>query len=66
MGISFLAQNAGKKSITFNLKSQRGKKLFLQLTETTDVLVENFRPGMMRRLGLDFEELKEISEKDAQ
>ena len=61
MGISFLAQNAGKKSITLNLKSQRGKKLFLQLTETADVLVENFRPGVMRRLGLDFEELKKIN-----
>ena len=61
MGISFLAQNAGKKSITLNLKSQRGKKLFLQLIETADVLVENFRPGVMKRLGLDFEELKKIN-----
>ena len=61
MGISFLAQNAGKKSITLNLKSQRGKKLFLQLTETADVLVENFRPGVMRRIGLGFEELKKIN-----
>ena len=61
MGISFLAQNAGKKSITLNLKSPRGKKLFLQLTETSDVLVENFRPGVMKRLGLDFEELKKIN-----
>ena len=61
MGISFLAQNAGKKSITLNLKSPRGKKLFLQLTETSDVLVENFRPGVMKRLRLDFEELKKIN-----
>ena len=61
MGISFLAQNAGKKSITLNLKSPRGKKLFLQLIETTDVLVENFRPGVMKRLGLDFEKLKKIN-----
>ena len=61
MGISFLAQTAGKKSITLNLKSPRGKKLFLQLTETADVLVENFRPGVMKRLRLDFEELKKIN-----
>jgi len=61
MGISFLAQNAGKKSITLNLKSPRGKKLFLQLTETAEVLVENFRPGVMGRLGLGFEELKKIN-----
>ncbi len=61
MGISFLAQNAGKKSITLDLKSPRGKELFLQLTETADVLVENFRPGVMKRLGFDFEVLKKIN-----
>ena len=63
MGISFLAQNAGKKSITLNLKSPRGKKLFLQLTETADVLVENFRPGVMKRLKLDYDQIKKINKK---
>ena len=52
MGISFLAQNAGKKSITLNLKVERGKELLKQLVCTSDVLVENFRPGVMDRLGL--------------
>ena len=61
MGISFLAQNAGKKSITLNLKSPIGKKLFLQLTETADVLVENFRPGVMKRLKLDYDQIKKIN-----
>lgn len=52
MGASFLAQNAGKASITINLKSEGGRAVFLRLVETADVLVENFRPGVMDRLSL--------------
>lgn len=59
MGISFLAQNAGKKSITLNMKSDRGKDLLKRLVRTADVLVENFRPGVMDRLGLGYEILKQ-------
>lgn len=58
MGVSFLAQNAGKKSVTANLKHPDGKQLLLKLIATADVLVENFRPGVMERLGLDYEALK--------
>lgn len=58
MGVSFLAQNAGKRSITINLKSERGKNLFRELVKTADVLVENFRPGVMDRLGVPFDVLK--------
>lgn len=58
MGVSFLAQNAGKKSVTLDLKSTKGKALFLRLLKTADVLVENFRPGVMARLGLDYDTLK--------
>jgi CoA:oxalate CoA-transferase len=57
MGTSFLAQNANKKSLTLNLKFDSAKKAFLELIETADVLVENFRPGVMARLGLGYEEL---------
>lgn len=53
MGASFLAQNAGKQSITLNLKSERGKDLFLALSRNCHVVVENFRPGVMASLGLD-------------
>ena len=57
MGISFLAQNAGKRSITLNLKSVEGKKIFKDLVATSDVVLENFRPGVMKRLGLDYSSL---------
>jgi len=58
MGISFLAQNAGKRSISLNLKSDAGKQIFLELVKTSDALIENFRPGVMDRLGLGFETCK--------
>jgi crotonobetainyl-CoA:carnitine CoA-transferase CaiB-like acyl-CoA transferase len=52
MGVSFLAQNAGKRSITLNLKAAAGAALFRRLADTADVVVENFRPGVMDRLGI--------------
>ncbi|MBT4910586.1 MAG: CoA transferase [Alphaproteobacteria bacterium] len=58
MGISFLAQNSGKKSITLNLKSKKGKILFRELISEYDAVVENFRPGVMKRLDLSYESLK--------
>jgi CoA:oxalate CoA-transferase len=61
MGASFLAQNAGKKSITANLKSTDGKELLRRLVATADVLVENFRPGVMDRLGLGYEDLRKLN-----
>ena len=60
MGISVLAQTAGKKSITRNLKHPDGKALLKRLVATADVLVENFRPGVMARLDLDYPRLKAI------
>ena len=62
MGVSFLAQNAGKKSVTVNLKNTKGKSLFLKLVETADVVVENFRPGVMNRLGVGYEDLKTVKD----
>ena len=55
----FMSVNRGKKSVTLNLKSPRGKELFLELVKGSDILVENFRPGTMEKLGLDYESLKE-------
>ncbi len=55
----FMSVNRGKKSVTLNLKTPRGKELFLELVKGSDILVENFRPGTMEKLGLDYESLKE-------
>lgn len=63
MGISFLAQNAGKRSMTLDLKSSRGKEILKKLVRTSDVLVENFRPGVMDRLGLGHEVLRQENER---
>jgi crotonobetainyl-CoA:carnitine CoA-transferase CaiB-like acyl-CoA transferase len=60
MGASFLAQNAGKRSITLNLKNASARDAFVRLVKTSDVVVENFRPGVMERLGLGYETLKAI------
>ncbi|MGC6474780.1 MAG: CaiB/BaiF CoA transferase family protein [Candidatus Puniceispirillaceae bacterium] len=61
MGISFLAQNAGKKSLTLDLKSDKGKEIFCKLVQGADVVVENFRPGVMARLGLNYPVLKKLN-----
>jgi crotonobetainyl-CoA:carnitine CoA-transferase CaiB-like acyl-CoA transferase len=61
MGTSFLAQNANKKSVTLNTKSPEGKEIFKKLLKDADVLVENFRPDVMGRLGLGYPVLREIN-----
>jgi len=61
MGTSYLAQNANKKSVTLNTKTPEGKEIFRRLARTADVLVENFRPGVMERLGLGYPALREIN-----
>ena len=61
MGTSFLAQNANKKSLTLNLKKPEAKEIFKRLAATADVVVENFRPGVMKRLGVGWEVLREIN-----
>ncbi len=59
MGTSFLAQNANKKSVTLNLKEPEAREIFLKLARTADVVVENFRPGVMDRLGLSYAKIRE-------
>jgi crotonobetainyl-CoA:carnitine CoA-transferase CaiB-like acyl-CoA transferase len=63
MGASFLAQNAGKRSVVLNLKKEGDRERFLDLVASADVLVENFRPGVMDRLGLGYAELKAVQPK---
>lgn len=61
MGTSFLAQNSNKKSLTLNLKEDKAKEIFIKLVKISDVIVENFRPGVMERLGFSYEKLSEIN-----
>ncbi|WP_072815582.1 CaiB/BaiF CoA transferase family protein [Rhodococcus zopfii] len=61
LGVSFLAQNSEKRSVTVNLKSPGGKGVFEKLVTEADVLVENFRPGVLERLGFPWERLRQIN-----
>ncbi|HEX7553365.1 MAG TPA: CoA transferase [Geothrix sp.] len=61
MGTSFLAQNCNKQSITLNTKSSEGKDIFRRLVKDADVVVENFRPGVMERLGLGYQALAALN-----
>lgn len=58
MGTSFLAQNGGKRSIAIDLKHPEGRQVLLDLVRRADALVENFRPGVMARLGLSWDALR--------
>src|SRR5258708_7172332 len=57
----FTMLNCNKKSITLNLKSDRGKRLFTDLVKRSDVLVENFGPGTVERLGFTWDLLHELN-----
>lgn len=58
MGASFLAQNAGKRSVVLDLKTAEGKARLMDLVDGADAIVENFRPGVMTRLGVGSEVLR--------
>src|SRR5215472_7644013 len=62
MGASFLAQNAGKRSVTIDLKTDGGREVFERLIATSDVLVENMRPGVLSRLGFSWQRLRELNQ----
>ena len=55
--------NRGKKSVTLNLKSDEGKAIFLRLAESADVVLEGFRPGVVRRLGIDYGAVSAVNPK---
>ena len=61
MGASFFASNSGKKSVTLNLKHERAREVFFRLVKAADVVVENFRPGTMAKLGIDYEILRAVN-----
>ncbi len=61
MTMGMLKRGRNKKSVTLNLKSTRGKEIFLELAEKSQVVMENFRPGVMEDLGLGFDILKKAN-----
>ncbi len=63
MGLAYLKRQRGKKSMTLDLKSERGRAIFLQLAAKADVVVENFSPGVAARLGIDYAALCKVNPK---
>ena len=61
VGAYFLALNRNKKSLSINLQTEEGKKIIHQIVERCDVVVNNFRPGVMDRLGLGYQDLCQIN-----
>jgi crotonobetainyl-CoA:carnitine CoA-transferase CaiB-like acyl-CoA transferase len=59
----FMSLNRGKKSVTLNLKDKEGVKALHKLAIKSDVVLENFRPGVTKRLGIDYEALRKSNEK---
>lgn len=57
----YLAYNRNKKSIAINMQSETGRELIHQLAAKSDVMIENFRPGVVKRLGIDYEAMKQIN-----
>ncbi len=59
----FSALNRNKKSMTLNLKSDEGKKIFMELARDTDIIIEGFRPGKVDSLGIGYKDVKKINPK---
>ena len=59
--LHFIFTNANKKFITLNLKSERGRELFLKLAEKSDVVIENFRPGTLDKIGLGYSSVERVN-----
>lgn len=60
-GVMFDSLNKGKKSLCLNIHNRKEREQLLKLIETADVLIESFRPGLMKRIGLDYDNIKKIN-----
>ena len=60
-GFDFQNLHRNKRSLTLDLKSPAGREVFLRLAKEADVIIENFRPGVKHRLGIDYETIKAIN-----
>lgn len=63
VNVSFLSLNRNKRSLAVDLKSPDGKQVLLDLVKTADVFLQNYRPGVAKRLGVDYESLSKINSK---
>ena len=63
INVSFLSLNRNKRSLAVDLKSPQGKALLMDLVKTSDVFLQNYRPGVAKRLGVDYETLSQINPK---
>ena len=59
----FIAMNRNKRSMTLDLKTKKGKEIFYELAKKSDVVIDNFRPGVVKKLGVDFDVLNKINPK---
>jgi len=59
----FIAMNRNKQSMTLDLKTEKGKEIFYELAKRSDVVIDNFRPGVVKKLGVDFDVLNKINPK---
>lgn len=59
--VYFISLNRNKKSLSLNLKTEKGKEIFLKLVKEADVVIENYRPGTMEKLGLGYEDLEKVN-----
>src|SRR5882724_7956815 len=63
VNVSFLSLNRNKRSIAVDLKSAGGKAVLMDLVRTADVFLQNYRPGVAKRLGVDYESLSKVNPK---
>lgn len=59
----FAMLNRSKEGVTLNLKAPEGKRIFLEMAKKADVVIENYRPGVMDKLGLGYDVLKEVNDR---
>lgn len=62
-GPTFTLLNRGKRSMTLNLKSHEGREIFFQLAQKADIVIEGFRPGVVKKLGIDYQTLSQVNPK---
>ena len=59
--VFFNSVNRNKRSVSIDYSKEKGREILLKLVETADIVIESFRPGVMKKLGLDYESLKKVN-----